>query len=595
METYNSTRNPKFFAIEQSAEKLGGHYIEYATRILRSVEPRFETYLVSNRKLKVGSEEFRILPIYKLSYFKMPSEKFFRKASSLLYAIFRLPKSYNRIEIINTLKTYYLIQKIKKNIERKSGYSAENTSAKIFLSIFISFTGLIIGIVFLFPLFFLYLLFTKIFRLILSKQFVLAPYIKRIRKFYSWKIWTFVWSRKQHQFKRDTLKLFSEFDLTKSDILFFCTIGLYEIFGLINALDKSKVESQIMIILRRDPEENFVKNHNWQFLGRSLSKYNIKLFADTSNLAELYSKLFGFEVGIFPIAFGNIQSSEISTKKIIELSYLGDARDEKGFTSFANVAEILSKKDIEVFSQMNQPGLGSYLITSSINRLLNILDGREISLTPLETSLYQTILANSEIVYLNYVSKNYKNRSSGIFVEAIAAGANIITSCGSWMHREIEALNFAYFKSLDNLKRDFYEEDLVSRFDVRGILIFDNSHREETEVKLTLNTGVVISASGWKGPGDITYVAIPLLNKSEFISEFNFINTPPPISIIDVPLDIPIRAWGFITSEESRVMLEFEESQRIGKLHRKNVLTLSAGYTKFHSEFNILNLVVGQA
>ena len=110
-----------------------------------------------------------------------------------------------------------------------------------------------------------------------------------------------------------------------------------------------------------------------------------------------------------------------------------------------------------------------------------------------------------------------------------------------------------------------------------------------------LNTGVVISASGWKGPGDITYVAIPLLNKSEFISEFNFINTPPPISIIDVPLDIPIRAWGFITSEESRVMLEFEESQRIGKLHRKNVLTLSAGYTKFHSEFNILNLVVGQA
>ena len=122
------------------------------------------------------------------------------------------------------------------------------------------------------------------------------------------------------------------------------------------------------------------------------------------------------------------------------LGYLGDAREDK---NFRKVVELLSvaPENLGFIIQCNPPAIGEYEV--GIKEIVQYLKGlrREhlyIYDNPLNLDEYQKILNLSSIVWCLYNASQYRNRISGILLEAWLFRKPVITTRGTWMARQVE-------------------------------------------------------------------------------------------------------------------------------------------------------------
>ena len=122
------------------------------------------------------------------------------------------------------------------------------------------------------------------------------------------------------------------------------------------------------------------------------------------------------------------------------LCYLGDARQEKGFALLADLIEsnrmtTITARPLRTIAQIYQTSVQvDITILKGIQRLRQLApEGNVLIDEPLGAAAYNAILARSHIVYNLYDRANYAARSSGVFVEGIAARKPLIVTAGTWM------------------------------------------------------------------------------------------------------------------------------------------------------------------
>ncbi len=244
-------------------------------------------------------------------------------------------------------------------------------------------------------------------------------------------------------FGEECLKAIERLELGPDDLLFFQTVHAREIQGLAQVLatvKEPKSLPRLAIMLRREPEE-FSMNGLRQPLNilDSLVKDRKVFFcADTDSLARAYSKIYNVPVRTLPILcdLAPIQKAALppAPKKARTIVYLGGARVEKGFPLLPPLIEELSSTSDLTFLLQAYVPKDEYVgvIAESLKRLRknpSVVLYEE----PLSPEAYINLLLKADIVLLPYEASAYRRRSSGILIQAIAAGKVVVVPEDSWL------------------------------------------------------------------------------------------------------------------------------------------------------------------
>lgn len=583
----SENRLGRIFVVEQSATGLGGHHLEYAVRIATN-SGYAQKHVVGNKKLKLIGDagEIVIHSVYRYGYWDLPGKNFIKFLQRTVWtkkrnlnSSFKLPKF--------LVRTYFEISTLKQPevfvsmFQTKSDWPPKIPKVKIsvFALLALSFV----------PFFFI-LFITKYFfggSITKLKNLMARKTISLIRKILSYLLkFTYLYSfrKKYKRFLSETSSFIKRNHLNTSDLLFFGTLSLIELSALIKALEQLPNKPSTLVILRREPNESGEKPWNWQKIANLSKSCDIIFYADTKELAATYSNLFGFSVGVFPIPAGDFQTSPIESEKYFEVSYLGDARSEKGFESFVNLAT--DNPHTRFFAQINH----SENFDSKLALALHSIE-RSNAITvskPMDSKSYLEKLDQSELIWIGYLGENYEQRSSGIYVEATIRGIPSLVTNGSWMHAEIYRNSFDYWEeSIGSNKTDWNN----SR---RGVVKFLTSPNKKISFEFLLSTGIKLLSTGWSNSDGVLYLVLPLLHESESICSIEQHNSNLKMEYVGfAALDSsPLWIGGLVlsTSERAQLCLTEFRGQKSSYVNFKSKIEK---FSNFHSNANIRNISEG--
>ena len=164
------------------------------------------------------------------------------------------------------------------------------------------------------------------------------------------------------------------------------------------------------------------------------------LRAEHSLLAEHLSEALAADVSTLPIPpLTDLPAPERDAgDDSIHVMYLGAARTEKGFPTLPPaIRAILDRSprmNIRFYIQITPQILGyTPDVLKAVEALKDIEDDRLVLLeSPLSQANYQQLLANADVMLLNYVPDRYRFRGSGIAVESVLSTTSVIAPTGTF-------------------------------------------------------------------------------------------------------------------------------------------------------------------
>lgn len=186
------------------------------------------------------------------------------------------------------------------------------------------------------------------------------------------------------------------------------------------------------------PSNNSIRHLN--LLG--LIGTRIFLFAENELLAKYLSKLWSLQVKALyiPQQPFSLASNRTLDDGKLHIYYLGSARTEKGFPFVVEAIEKYlateTRQDVCFTLQITPQILGyTYDIAQAVKRLKSNSDTRLNLIENLQTKAeYQSSVLKSDVLLLCYDKERYAVRSSGIVLEALTNGKNIISTKGTFPH-----------------------------------------------------------------------------------------------------------------------------------------------------------------
>ena len=173
----------------------------------------------------------------------------------------------------------------------------------------------------------------------------------------------------------------------------------------------------------------------------------IRLYTDTEELARHYAPLASEPFEVLPIPFRQeLIAASPGTAEPLNIAFLGEARDEKGFAWLPNLIEDLAADYVSTGKVrfLLQANLGdprynpqSAVALDRLKRLPNDtvqlfgLDG------PLSPEAYYRLVSASHLVLVPYDCERYRASSSGTLTEAIAGGRPVVVPSGTWMAAQL--------------------------------------------------------------------------------------------------------------------------------------------------------------
>lgn len=269
-------------------------------------------------------------------------------------------------------------------------------------------------------------------------------------KLYKLSIREYLW----HKETKKELKRISSDNV--DTIVFVHTFSLYSVWSWLRLLKYFNKSSIKLFLLFRYSEillPRYLKNL-YKYLCRKFPKNNpnINYFTDSNELAYEYKKSSNIELNVLPVMAKtdhDFIKKDFDNRKILNISYLGCARNDKGFFNIPSIIKRINKmsSDFEiVFNiQASLPGT-DYMEKScaealdEINLLMKSSSSKKINLyrDQLNDSDYESLLLSSDLILLPYTGESYKVQTSGILIEAMANGIPCIVPKNTWMDKEIE-------------------------------------------------------------------------------------------------------------------------------------------------------------
>lgn len=176
----------------------------------------------------------------------------------------------------------------------------------------------------------------------------------------------------------------------------------------------------------------------------------LRFYTDTPELSAHYAAHLSVPVETLPLPIAHHRMAENAPRRPgapLKITYLGDARTEKGFHHLANAigrlaadANCADKVEFVLQSNFNVKG-GEPLVVGALRNLERHPEPFVTLLRePLGSSEYFERLSEADIIVAPYDPRAYERRSSSVFVEALCAGKVVIVPRGSsmeaWLPRD---------------------------------------------------------------------------------------------------------------------------------------------------------------
>ncbi len=502
----------KFILIDQSIKDSGGHHLEYALRVMKAAKSMGFTSILATNTLcnKIESEHIDTVDRafthtfwenYQSESINLtPKERRFLNTietafAQALYALMRSPLGFAYIAASQGLRltdmfsrygtatsgnrlsamaivTGYCLARINRISQRVS----------IFMRRFSFLTRRIRRISFL--------AFVGFFGIVLSP--IILPYIVlRWGRFFG--------RADAHaaKFSDNLQRMLIRVDAEDGDIVFIPTLGNVELFGAGVCIESFPITHLTWHFLfrrnifhGREPlyqgqiEQQFKTLQFFSAFKQRITDHKIYFYTDTEALTEQYNRLAVFEFKTLPIPLDETLQRSEDVRDQLNIVYIGDARDEKGFPLLARLVADLraagySKGDIRfVFqSNFNVPGGESGSRISLAQLSMESAEWVSLFEGPFESDQYTAIINSADVILIPYDNDSYYARSSGVFAEALAAGIPVVSSNKSWMSQELLRINQDYYCRLlqtENILQSVLFNDLKHR---SNLLIRPRTHK----------------------------------------------------------------------------------------------------------------------
>jgi glycosyltransferase involved in cell wall biosynthesis len=494
----------RFILVDHSIRDLAGHHYEYAVHVLQAAERAgYTPILVTNRKFQQRSSvPWKVLPLYEFGFWteaRTSRATAWAKWMQRWWFLLRFHCRYSKIGLAWSAATEWGDSSTtpRDTLPMTSG-------TLILLIVFCRFLVLLAAAILIVPVLLLVLLWTtyavsrfsiRVLGVLLAGRkpvitHPIAAYISALeaaRK--SWRsIPGAVWhkcfhrasplsptlaqeARQARQFAKDTARLLQTTVPEAGDLLFYPTISPRDLGSLaeLSNTGTGAPQSSWHFLFRR----NIYTGRKSEYGGQEQALeglravfdrvHNSKLadffyfYTDTTELTDQYERLGLFRFHTLPIPHTHSSSDCILHARPLRLTYLGDARTEKGFGLLPHLVRRLTNTCLAT-------GKAHFIVQCNYN----IPDGEpkarlartQLELAPefvtlykqpLTSQAYRRLLLSSDLLLLPYDPVNYYARSSGILVESLAAGIPVIVPSGCWLARQFQDF---YNKHLLNAQKE---------------------------------------------------------------------------------------------------------------------------------------------
>lgn len=271
------------------------------------------------------------------------------------------------------------------------------------------------------------------------------------------------------EFARDTADLFRRIGFQKDDIVFIPTLSDHDLNSLRNFLASEPASHQASwhLLFRRDLlttddrkagatlPANPSAVRTFRRFHQAANGTDVRFYTDTDRLTHEYNALGISRFRTLPIPINPRLTEQLNRNgaaRPLRIVYCGDARQEKGYHLLPDLVRDLHRNghadDVVFRIQSNfaharpQDGTIEHLARTE----LQLYPARrvEVILTPLNVEQYHELVASADILLVLYDADNYYARSSGVLVEALAAGIPVLTPAASWMGQQLAEATYDY-------------------------------------------------------------------------------------------------------------------------------------------------------
>lgn len=608
----------KFILIDQSIKHSGGHHLEYALSVLSAAKRSGYTTLLATNSVcsDIRHEDIDIVDkAFKYTFW----ENFKTRLPSSSNSLYKFKKKFiiSFVSFINFILDSTLCYSIlaaphfnslKSMIDSHNSSFAVRKSNFFFLALgYCIHRGYKLLVRFVDQVFHLKKIFhalnvpLKIVLVLLAiplAPFILLAYLIQL-KFRPNKI-----NENSEQFKNDLKSLLTRIQVSEYDIVFIPTLCEIELLGTANLfLENSGLQCSWHFLFRRNLYEFREPSYQREienikdtilafskFKTMSTSK-KVFFYTDTDCLTHQYNSLGVFKFHTLPIPVETCYFTFAeNSKKPLNISYIGDARDEKGFGVLPRLVQDLEaagydKNQITFTFQSNfNDGLGEpdskiakSELSSDTNDWINLKEG------PFDSKEYYHLINESDLILIPYSSKNYYARSSGIFTEALAKGVPVVISDKTWMSQEAQLKIQNYFQGI--LSQSTKLQTIRSSEGKRLNSLFIEPKGRGSSIWLMLEIDQSFSRPGFYL--ETTWQSEPLsvLRKSKtdnfqklFISD---LRTTKVFSLMKLPRNKKIKLSFKVDKGDgtSESMLDLPNLGLQIKLHELNTNTLTSSYS----------------
>ncbi len=226
------------------------------------------------------------------------------------------------------------------------------------------------------------------------------------------------------------------------DARFILHTATYEDVGLIARgfalASRRRPVGRLVIVLRYDHYDDEPARAFIRHALAPAARAPIDLVADSVDLRDVLAPLAPVRIGL---ARPPVTVAPSPRQRAPLLGYFGARRAVKGFDQLPAViaAVTAGRSDVKAFVQCyRHPHDEADAATETAFAALKAMAEVELVDAPLSPEDYQDWLQRCAVILIPYDAHHYRAGTSGVFVEAVASGAAVLTSRGSWMAKEAE-------------------------------------------------------------------------------------------------------------------------------------------------------------